>query len=236
LPPEEIEARTICRGRDVRFWRNEAEIKSLSERKMLSHNHDSIGVLLRGFFEYFAQNGQMSTVNNRGFDWGREVLSLRTQGGILSKQDKGWTGAKTVIETSTIAAPPTPSSATLPEATIYPEASPGGQAQEVKTTKLHPKTMQETKEIRHRYLFAIEDPFELDHNVARTVTHDGIVSIRDEFRRAWRIIRSIGKPYEGQEGRFLDPVTSADDHKSGLQELLNKLHEPAAKVEGNQRV
>lgn len=56
------------------------------------------------------------------------------------------------------------------------------------------------REVRHRYLFAIEDPFELDHNVARTVTHHGIVAIRDEFRRAWRIITAIGqgRPPEGQ--------------------------------------
>jgi terminal uridylyltransferase len=227
LPPAEIEARTTCMGRDVRFWRNETEIKSLSERKMLNHNHDSIGVLLRGFFEYFAQIGQMSTINNRGFDWGREVLSLRTQGGILPKQEKGWTGAKTVIETSTIAAPLTPSSATIPESGSNPEVSLSDQAREAKTPKLPPKTVQETKEIRHRYLVAIEDPFELDHNVARTVTHDGIVAIRDEFRRAWRIIRSIGKPYEGQEGRLLDPKISGDDNKSGLQELLTIIHGPA---------
>jgi terminal uridylyltransferase len=224
LPPAEIEARTICKGRDVRFWRNEAEIKNLSERKMLNHNHDPVGVLLRGFFEYFAQSGQMSTVSNRGFDWGREILSLRTMGGILTKQEKGWTGAKTVIETSTIAAPPTPLSATVPEVGSKPEVSPREQLQEVKTPKLPPKTMEETKEIRHRYLFAIEDPFELDHNVARTVTHNGIVSIRDEFRRAWRIIRSIGKPYEGQEGKLLDPVTNGDDNKSGLQQLLTMIH------------
>ena len=47
-------------------------------------------------------------------------------------------------------------------------------------------------DVRHRYLFAIEDPLELDHNVARTVNHNGIVAIRDEFRRAWRIIAAIG--------------------------------------------
>ncbi|KAE9370803.1 caffeine-induced death protein-like protein [Stipitochalara longipes BDJ] len=231
LPPAEIEARTICKGRDVRFWRNEAEIKNLSDRNLLNHNHDSVGTLLRGFFEYFAQNGQMSTGYNRGFDWGREVLSLRTVGGIMTKQEKGWTGAKTVVETSTIAAPPTPLSATLPDGSSNSAASPGAQAQEVlKTPKLPPKTMEETKEIRHRYLFAIEDPFELDHNVARTVTHNGIVSIRDEFRRAWRIIRSIGKPYEGQEGRLLDPVTSEDDNKNSLQGLLNMIHGPAPAI------
>ncbi|MCJ1313853.1 hypothetical protein MMC25_007533 [Agyrium rufum] len=51
---------------------------------------------------------------------------------------------------------------------------------------------QETREVKQRYLFAIEDPFELDHNVARTVIHDGIVKIRDEFRRAFRLIQGAG--------------------------------------------
>ena len=97
LPPSEREAQMVCGGRDVRFWRNETEIKSLADRKMLNHNHDSIGLLLRGFFEYFAQTGHMTTVQHQGFDWGREVLSLHTPGGVLSKQEKGWVGAKTVV-------------------------------------------------------------------------------------------------------------------------------------------
>ncbi|KAI9676676.1 MAG: hypothetical protein M1829_002994 [Trizodia sp. TS-e1964] len=58
-----------------------------------------------------------------------------------------------------------------------------------KSTYLEPlEAGQEAKEIRHRYLLAIEDPFETDHNIARTVNHDGIVAIRDEFRRAWKFI------------------------------------------------
>lgn len=171
LPPAEIEARTTCKGRDVRFWRNEAEIKDLANRGLLNQNRDSVGVLLRGFFEYFAQSTQMSTVNNRGFDWGREVLSLRTQGGILTKQEKGWTGAKTVFEITTVAAPPTPSSPAM-KVDIPNDSTEGGGVigEEAKMAKLPIKTIEETKEIRHRYLFAIEDPFELDHNVARTVS------------------------------------------------------------------
>ncbi|KAK0111468.1 hypothetical protein ONS95_001824 [Cadophora gregata] len=225
LPPADVEALTTCQGRDVRFWRNEGEIKNLADRQMLNHNHDSVGLLLRGFFEYYGQTGQLSTSAGRGFDWGREVLSLRTQGGILSKQEKGWVGAKTVIQTTTIAAPPTPSSANTPNVVDQPETSPA--VDTPKTPKLNPKTVEETKEIRHRYLFAIEDPFELDHNVARTVTHNGIVSIRDEFRRAWKIIKGIGKPWEGSDGQLLDPFSNAADEKSGLQALMNLIHGPA---------
>ena len=50
----------------------------------------------------------------------------------------------------------------------------------------------EKKEIRQRYLVAIEDPFETEHNVGRTVSHDGICAIRDEFRRAHRLISTVG--------------------------------------------
>jgi terminal uridylyltransferase len=223
LPQAEIDAQTICLGRDVRFWRNESEIKSLSSRGMLNHNHDSVGLLLRGFFEYFAQGGQMTTVQSRGFDWGREVISLRTQGGIMSKQEKGWVGAKTVIQTTTVAAPSTPSNAVHPkEQSDAQHTSTLNNESEVKSAKNQVKTVEETKEIRNRYLFAIEDPFELDHNVARTVTHNGIVSIRDEFRRAWRLIKHMGKP-EQDEG-LLDPPNSGSDDQPGLHELLDLIH------------
>jgi hypothetical protein len=176
LPPAEIEARTACKGRDVRFWRNEAEIKNLANRGLLNQNKDSVGCLLRGFFEYFANSSTMSTDGCRGFDWGREVLSLRSHGGILTKQEKGWTGAKTVVETTKIAAPPTPSTPTMNVESSRGSAEAAGAVSneevEAKLSKVPIRTVEETKEIRHRYLFAIEDPFELDHNVARTVSHD----------------------------------------------------------------
>ncbi|CRK13498.1 hypothetical protein BN1708_010836 [Verticillium longisporum] len=164
----------ICRGRFVGFWRDEAEIQRLARARQLNGNDHSVGRLLRGFFEYYAHTGTLSTnPMARGFDWGRDVLSLRTPRGLLSKQTKGWTGAKTVLENA-------PSAAGAPSA-----AHANASAAEAKPV--------EVKEVRHRYLFAIEDPFELDHNVARTVTHNGIVAIRDEFRRAWRLIRAAGK-------------------------------------------
>ena len=100
--------------------------------------------------------------------WVQDTLSLRTIGGIIPKQVKGWTGAKTEI---------------------VDLSGPGPQ----------------TKEIRQRYLFAIEDPFEVDHNIARTVVHKGIVAIRDEFRRAHTLIRNAGiNPSKGPEDLFAE--------------------------------
>lgn len=145
----------IIDGYGVRFWRSETEIEELARHGMLTRNAtDSVGSLLRGFFHYYAQQGFYSPCG--GFCWAKDVLSLRTERGILTKQVKDWTGAKTVTIESTI---------------------PGGEA----------------REIRHRYLLAIEDPFETDHNIARTVVHNGIVAIRDEFRRAHSIIQGVGR-------------------------------------------
>ncbi|KAL8832038.1 MAG: hypothetical protein Q9191_000531 [Dirinaria sp. TL-2023a] len=138
----------VIDGYNVCFWRDEHDIQRIAASGGLTHNHsDTVGSLLRGFFKYFAHP------SDGGFQWNLDVLSLRTPGGLLRKQDKGWTGAKTVTVESNV---------------------PG----------------EEAKEVRHRYLFAIEDPFELEHNIARTVVHNGIVAIRDEFRRAHRIVQA----------------------------------------------
>jgi terminal uridylyltransferase len=70
-------------------------------------------------------------------------------------------------------------------------------------------TISNGKEVRQRYLFAIEDPFELDHNVARTVTHEGIVAIRDELRRAGRILGAVGRGQAPEGGLFDEVVEQA---------------------------
>ncbi|OTA64736.1 hypothetical protein K449DRAFT_367635 [Hypoxylon sp. EC38] len=204
LPADALEGITTCKGRSVRFWRDEQEIQRLAREGQLNQNQESLGSLLRGFFEYYAQSHMMSTTNKRGFDWGRDVLSLRTHGGLLSKQEKGWIGAKTVVQLETV----TPLN---------------GNPVALRTT--HMTRPRELKEVRHRFLFAIEDPFELEHNVARTVTHNGIVSIRDEFRRAWRIIRTTGKTGQATENLLEDVrVESERMEEQQFAELLDEIH------------
>ncbi|KAI1124660.1 hypothetical protein F5Y10DRAFT_24631 [Nemania abortiva] len=234
LPPQALEGITTCQGRNVRFWRDERAIQSLAQQGQLNQNHDSLGSLLRGFFEYYAQSNMMVSSPKRGFDWGRDVISLRTHGGLLSKGEKGWTGAKTVMQpqggappasaelTATTAHFPSPDEkTTLPLKASRPSPS-DGTAQSV-TEQQAPKS-KDVKEIRHRFLFAIEDPFELDHNVARTVTHNGIVAIRDEFRRAWRIIKAAGKGHTTED--LLEDIKA---HKEQLERkqfisLLDEIH------------
>ncbi|KAL8892979.1 MAG: hypothetical protein Q9192_005534 [Flavoplaca navasiana] len=139
----------IVDGYSVRFWRSETEIQQWAkDSRITADHHSSVGSLLRGFYQYFA-------VVSGGFSWGTDVLSLRTPGGILSKKQKDWVAAKTVVLEPVVEG-------------------------------------QKGQEVRQRYLFAIEDPFETNHNIARTVVHNGIVAIRDEFRRANRLIHEAG--------------------------------------------
>ncbi|KAI7788358.1 hypothetical protein LA080_010691 [Diaporthe eres] len=235
LRPEQVENTTICQGRYVWFWKHEDEIKAAAKQGGLTQNRDSIGHLLRGFFEYYAQGNMMSTGHMRGFDWGRDVISLRTPGGILSKQTKGWTGAKTVLEVQSTDKPP----AVEPDM-LQADPAPAPQVQSGSGSTASPQLQQsqdpaaaskapqdrskhEVKEVRHRYLFAIEDPFELDHNVARTVTHNGIVSIRDEFRRAWRIIRNAGK-HPNQENLLQDASLDVQAEHTSFADLIDEIH------------
>lgn len=229
LTSQQVESTVQCKGRDVRFWRDEEQIKAAVQRHEMNNNVDSIGYLLRGFFEYYAQSSLMSTYQTRGFDWGRDVLSIRSSNGLLSKQEKGWTGAKTVFEVRGSDKPsntePVSPQANHTDTSGQNNGPANGLSQSLPSTDTTmAANKSEVKEVRHRYLFAIEDPFELDHNVARTVTHQGIVAIRDEFRRAWRILRNAGKA--GPQDDLLQDASTekmADSNKSFL-ELLDEIH------------
>ncbi|KAF7542779.1 hypothetical protein G7Z17_g11289 [Cylindrodendrum hubeiense] len=220
LSPAEMEGTIMCRGHNVEFWRKEEEILQLARSNQLNHNTETIGHLLRGFFEYFAHPGMMSSSSAKGFDWGRDVLSLRTLGGLLSKQEKGWTGAKTVLEPQGAGANASPEQAIAPPQSLTTPGSTetGTQAKPVASANKNG----EVKEVRHRYLFAIEDPFELDHNVARTVTHNGIVSVRDEFRRAWRIIKAAGNGSPSED--LLRDVNDVEEKHNPFLQLLDTIH------------
>lgn len=79
-------------GWEVRFFDDETEIESRAFQALLTQNQQPLGALLLGFFQYFA-----STSRGQGFIWMQDVLSLRTHSGIMKKDQKGWTGAKTEV-------------------------------------------------------------------------------------------------------------------------------------------
>lgn len=229
LSTTEAEEQSLCMGRDVRFWRDEQEILRLAQCNSLNQNRETIGQLLRGFFEYYAQSGALSTLSGRGFDWGREVVSIRTAGGLLTKQEKGWTGAKTVtvvdqIHIESTLPRPAHGITDLASSSITSSIA-GSQPSSAPLRPTHrPQKSCEVKEIRHRYLFAIEDPFEVDHNIARTVTHNGIVSIRDEFRRAWRIIQNAGHGRPDEDLLEIVESESKQETRNAFLGLINEIH------------
>ncbi|KIV83617.1 hypothetical protein PV11_05630 [Exophiala sideris] len=93
------------------------------------------------------------------------------------------------------------------------------------------KWAQAKKHVRLRYLLSIEDPFEVEHNVGRTVGHHGLVAIRDEFRRAWLMLEKVGNGAEISVEEFLEPVTDRVDtlrkdqqfHKQKVLEMKQEL-------------
>jgi terminal uridylyltransferase len=225
ITPAEVENTVRCKGYDIQFWRNEAQILQLAHDNQLNHNNETIGQLLRGFFEYFAHSGPLlGNGSCRGFDWGRDVLSLRTHGGLLSKQEKGWTGARTVLEVQSPAANPQDHDVHtgLNEKTSTLTDVVGSDSQQKQAQSTSKQSG--VKEVRHRYLFAIEDPFELGHNVARTVTHNGIVSIRDEFRRAWAILQAAGRDQPHDD--LLKSTNEVEEGVNPFSQLLDELHGP----------
>nr|POF20596.1 terminal uridylyltransferase cid1 [Quercus suber] len=82
----------------------------------------------------------------------------------------------------------------------------------------------EGRRVQQRYLFCIEDPFELSHNVSRTVTHHGIVAIRDEFRRAKRILTSIGNGMPSREGALMEALVEVEDLSTAMES--HNINEP----------
>lgn len=243
-PPAPNDSNAVCDGCDIRFWCNEAELARLASKGFLTQNREGRGALLRLFFLYFAQQGPMAPAG--GFAWTQEVLSLRTPGGLLHKQDKGWTGAKTTLQGASKTAPAVTAPAvavqdqvpTPPVQGGHEVASPTpqdpGNSNNMPDKTAQPQTQPQPQpqiQVRHRYLFAIEDPFETDHNVARTVTHHGIVAIRDEFRRVARILARVGRGFgadgsQGGEGGVLDEIVEEKggegqaDEKGGAKEVV----------------
>ncbi|GAA5911140.1 hypothetical protein JCM5296_007500 [Sporobolomyces johnsonii] len=116
-------------GHDISFFDDLELLPSVFQ----SLNTDSSGELLVDFFRYFAKS----------FDYAHSVISVRSEKGVLGKEQKGW---HTDIE-------------------FDPEMI-----------------------VRDLHKLCIEDPFALDYNVARTVTRDGLYTIRGEFMRAFRLL------------------------------------------------
>lgn len=109
-------------------------------------NSFSLGELLRGFFDYYAYK----------FAWGQAVISIRTRGGLLTKQEKGWVAAKSRPG----------------------NAADGSETWEVKDRYVWDPCLNSCALLTvvvGRYLFALEDPFETAHNVGRTCNGPGML-------------------------------------------------------------
>lgn len=127
-------------------------------------NHESVGELLVEFFRYFAQ----------GFQYANHVIAIRSETGFINKEVKGW---------FTDVSPFWPSWVGERLWKLTRRARQTEYDPEVIVRDLH-KLCIEVR--RPAYLWpsvvltrmVLQDPFQQDYNVARTVTRDGLYTVR----------------------------------------------------------
>ncbi|KAK6501118.1 hypothetical protein TWF481_008966 [Arthrobotrys musiformis] len=141
IPPEPDtpESELMQDGFNIWYYKDIARIAS-GELLPGGKNEMGLGQLIYEFFQYFTTN----------FNFVSEVVTIRSRGGVMYKQHKGWTSAR--------------------------------------------ERVGETTTYQDRYLLALEDPFEITHNVGRTCGGPGVRRIRGEMQRAAQIIRKISTP------------------------------------------
>lgn len=72
LAPEELE----LNGHDIYFYDDVATLR----QEWSSQNTENVGELLIDFFKYFSKE----------FSYSKDVISLRTEGGLMTKDSKSW--------------------------------------------------------------------------------------------------------------------------------------------------
>ena len=198
LELQEHHSSEVISGYTVKFLRDTDLIQQLCAQPRWKNNQSSVGTLLRNFYRYYSGADPRMTRHER-FNWARDVISIRTQGGLLQKDWKGWTAAITV-QTDQV-------SGSVNRASMR-----------------QPNRAQAS--VRQRYLLAVEDPFEHEHNVARTVHQRGLDAIRDEFRRAWwKIISTAGRGTEPAES-LLDELLPQVPRQLAVTSVSGKIGTP----------
>lgn len=152
MKPEEME----LNGNNIYFYDDVAALR----KSWSSQNTENVGELLIDFFRYFSKE----------FSYARDVISLTSETGLLSKDSKSWNAE-----------------------------------------------------------LCIEDPFQEGYNVSRTVTKDGLYTIRGEFIRASRLLTNT----RGQKISVLiaelceereDSLSRAPDGPTPLQHYAYNSH------------
>ncbi|KAF9191202.1 hypothetical protein BGZ51_007653 [Haplosporangium sp. Z 767] len=124
----------------------------------------TVGELLYEFFRYYASE----------FRYANQVVSIRS-GGLMTKEAKEWSKEHTQ---------------THQQQSFQTQQQQ--QSEDTAQTQI-PSPSDGKPIVKNRYLYCIEDPFELDHNVGRPVDRYSLFTIRGEFMRAAKILSRNGE-------------------------------------------
>ncbi|KAF9907313.1 hypothetical protein EC991_011135 [Linnemannia zychae] len=165
-----------CQGFNRYFFEDIANL-SYYWQPTPESKRQSVGELLYEFFRYYASE----------FRYANHVVSIRS-GGLLTKEAKEWTKDHTQ--------PPQQQHQQQPQQQPQQQQqapAPTPEATEEDTEQAQATPAVDSKPVvKNRYLFCIEDPFELDHNVGRPVDRYSLFTIRGEFMRAAKILSRKG--------------------------------------------
>lgn len=83
IPAETPKDEVTAEGHNVWYYKDVVEIERRVADGTMTTNTMDLPFLLLGFFEFYAYR----------FGWVKDIISIRTQGGLISKMDKGWVAA-----------------------------------------------------------------------------------------------------------------------------------------------
>ncbi|KAF8477126.1 hypothetical protein BDZ91DRAFT_647624 [Kalaharituber pfeilii] len=175
IPPGTPQSEIITEeGHNIWYYKDRETLEKQAAEGSLTSNTMDLTTLLLGFFEFYAYK----------FGWVRDIISIRTEGGLITKMDKGWVTAA------------------------------------VRIGKMETEVIIQDMLTEARYLFAIEDPFETNHNVSRTCNFYGVRKIREEFKRANRILRMREGEMALRNKLFQEAPEEIRHHRGDGQEKL----------------
>ncbi|KAG0215669.1 hypothetical protein BGX28_008915 [Mortierella sp. GBA30] len=181
----------------------------------------SVGELLYEFFRYYASE----------FRYATQVVSIRS-GGLLTKEAKEWTKDFTQSQNQQY----------QQQQQQQPQPEPLTETEDQVQT---PPTSDAKPVVKNRYLFCIEDPFELDHNVGRPVDRYSLFTIRGEFMRAAKILSRNGDGAitrlcmerdvpAHQERNRNSSIDHGDNQSRDRRQSGDRLEAPLLKPDGSQ--
>jgi len=172
-----LQDKAACAARVEPVYLNGFDCTFYTPASHTAPNTDSLARLALLFFRYYAHE----------FCWEDHVVTVRT-GGVQRKKDKQWLEPEE-------------------DETAEGEHHFGKATESDERAEEEVESAERKSKKRDYFLVAIEDPFEVSHNLGRVVDRAGFETLRYEFARCYHLLAS-NAPLELVFQSYKDPVAS----------------------------